>query len=257
MFDARSDHENVKLQQTPNGIWGLFERFFFQKTILCLAALLGLGLVLLLWFQNRQQKELVSSIAVQEAERYTRALSSFRTLYTREVVSTAINQQVPVTHDYNQGANKGKAIPLPATLAKSLGTEITKGRKGSNIQLFSPFPFPLPGREGLVDDFARNAWKALNESPDRPYFEFQKREGIDVIRYATADRMRVSCLNCHNTHPLSPKTDWQEGDVRGVLEVTLPLDRANDQMAANFRGFSLLTFFSALLMLGMIASTLR
>jgi adenylate cyclase len=51
-------------------------------------------------------------------------------------------------------------------------------------------------------------------------------QGRPALRYATADRMRAPCISCHNTHPASPKTTWQEGDVRGVVEVILPLERA-------------------------------
>jgi two-component system CheB/CheR fusion protein len=32
------------------------------------------------------------------------------------------------------------------------------------------------------------------------------------------------CVNCHNSHPLTPKNDWKLGDVRGVLEVRVPID---------------------------------
>lgn len=32
-------------------------------------------------------------------------------------------------------------------------------------------------------------------------------------------------MQCHNHNPDSPKRDWKEGDVRGVLEVIRPLDR--------------------------------
>ncbi len=35
---------------------------------------------------------------------------------------------------------------------------------------------------------------------------------------------RPACVDCHNTHPDSPKVDWSVGDVRGVLEVITPLD---------------------------------
>ncbi len=42
-------------------------------------------------------------------------------------------------------------------------------------------------------------------------------------------------MNCHNSHPDSPKRDWRKGDVRGVLEVVLPLDAATDQLSANQR----------------------
>src|SRR3712207_8452132 len=45
------------------------------------------------------------------------------------------------------------------------------------------------------------------------------------LRYATAGIMQRDCVACHNAHPDSPKTDWNVGDVRGVLEVAVSLDR--------------------------------
>ena len=33
-----------------------------------------------------------------------------------------------------------------------------------------------------------------------------------------------ACVNCHNSHSESPKTDWKLGDVRGVLEVATVID---------------------------------
>jgi C4-dicarboxylate-specific signal transduction histidine kinase len=53
--------------------------------------------------------------------------------------------------------------------------------------------------------------------------------------------MRKSCVNCHNTHPDTPKSDWKEGDVRGVLEVDLPVDVAAAATRSGFRQ-SLLLF---------------
>ena len=47
--------------------------------------------------------------------------------------------------------------------------------------------------------------------------------------------MRASCVECHNSHLDSPKTDWKIGDVRGVLEVSLPLDIAAAQAQENLR----------------------
>ena len=59
-------------------------------------------------------------------------------------------------------------------------------------------------------------------------------DGVPMLRYATADLMRKSCVHCHNTHPDSPKTDWKAGDVRGVLQVSLPLDKATAAADASF-----------------------
>src|SRR5258708_4488525 len=35
-----------------------------------------------------------------------------------------------------------------------------------------------------------------------------------------------SCVNCHNTFPGSPKTDWKLGDVRGIVEIDTDIDGA-------------------------------
>ena len=48
--------------------------------------------------------------------------------------------------------------------------------------------------------------------------------------------MKPSCVTCHNTHPDSPKRDWQEGDVRGVLEITRPLDEFIAQTNEGLKG---------------------
>ena len=60
-------------------------------------------------------------------------------------------------------------------------------------------------------------------------------DGIPVLRYAVADRMQKSCVACHNTHVDSPKKDWQEGDVRGVLEVTTSIEPQLKQNAGLVR----------------------
>jgi twitching motility protein PilJ len=39
--------------------------------------------------------------------------------------------------------------------------------------------------------------------------------------------MKASCVKCHNDHPESPKKDWKEGDVRGALEVIIPVGEAD------------------------------
>lgn len=49
--------------------------------------------------------------------------------------------------------------------------------------------------------------------------------GSRVLRFAQADRMLPTCVACHNHYPGSPRTDWKVGDVRGALEVGLPVSK--------------------------------
>src|SRR6185436_7682202 len=72
--------------------------------------------------------------------------------------------------------------------------------------------------------------------------------GKSFLRYATADLMRQACVDCHNTHPDSPKTDWREGDVRGVLEVSLPLEQIKSQQRSGI--WQLATMLGVLASLG-------
>ena len=53
------------------------------------------------------------------------------------------------------------------------------------------------------------------------------------------------CVACHNFRPDTPKNDWKLGDVRGILEVTLPVDIIQE----NASGIIYLTLFTGLLAL--------
>ena len=44
-------------------------------------------------------------------------------------------------------------------------------------------------------------------------------------------------MNCHNSHPDTPKSDWRAGELRGVLEVQYPMGNAIARTATNLRGF--------------------
>ena len=100
-----------------------------------------------------------------------------------------------------------------------------------------------------MDDFEREALEALRRNPGTPHHEFTEMNGRPVLRYATARLMQPSCITCHNTRPDSPKTDWQVGDVRGVLQIIRPLDKDIGRVQAGLRGsFILIGTVSALLL---------
>ena len=212
---------------------GGFSRNLHNRTILALAFLFAAAAGIVLWHNYRVSRTLVQTTALQDAQLYTEAISEFRTLYTSEVVETVRLQGITVSHDYKEHAG---AIPLPVTMSMELGRRIGMHRSGAETQLYSEYPFPWREEEGgLRDEFARQSWEHFQQNPDTPFYEFQQLDGRAVLRYATADRMRASCVNCHNSHPDTPKNDWKEGDVRGVLEVVLPMDDVEAQTVAGIR----------------------
>jgi len=227
--DAKNRNEK------PN-LWAEIIALLLDRTIVLIGLVYILIMVILVWRQAQLEDRLVESAAQEEARRYTEALTTFRTLYSREVVETVRQQNIVVTHDYDQGENKGKAIPLPATLSMMIGNEMAKQELGGQTALYSGYPFPWREEEWKQrGQFAKEAWQALAKNPGEPYQRFEDRDGRRWLRYATADLMRDSCVECHNNHRATPKSDWKVGDVRGVLEVSLPLDSAIAQTKSNLR----------------------
>ena len=208
-------------------------RLLHQRTVLVLTLLFGLAAAVLLWHKFRMSRTLVQSTALQNAALYSEAIAAFRTLYTSEVVEVVRKQGITVTHDYRQHAG---AIPLPVTLSMQLGKQIGSYQSGAETRLYSPYPFPWRKEDGgLRDEFAQQAWGHLTRNPDQRFYQFEHLNGRAVLRYATADTMRRSCVECHNTHPDSPKIDWKEGEVRGVLEVVLPMTDVEEATTAGVR----------------------
>ncbi len=163
---------------------------------------------------QEQRDETAERLASQSLQ----ALESFRTLYTSEVVNR-LPPDVPITHDY---AHRTGAIPLPATLTIQLAEHTGSRGTGMRARLYSEYPFPWRERGASLDDFERAALEALSANPLQPYFTYETVDSVRYLRYAKADVMRPSCVKCHNSHPDSPKTDWQAGDLRGVLSIIVP-----------------------------------
>ena len=198
-----------------------FGPYFYNRSLAGLAAICVFVFVSINSYVAQLQEKLDQTAALERAANLAEAVAGFRTLYTSEVVQRLKGRGVLITNNYRQHAG---AIPLPATLSMQLGQVSESRLEGFNTRLYSPYPFPgRRTRGGLNGEFERQAWQALNDDPSQPYYKIEtSAEGV-YLRYAIADKLREGCVNCHNTHPDTPKNDWQVGDVRGILEISLPM----------------------------------
>ncbi|MFT5375780.1 MAG: PAS domain S-box-containing protein [Candidatus Latescibacterota bacterium] len=166
-------------------------------------------------------KETVVANAVLTAKQF----KTIRSYYTKNVVEKVMaNSDIDVSTSH---ATQDDAIPLPATFIHDVSA-LLEGEAVS-LSLYSNFPFPIRGDRQL-DAFQREAWTYLQSNPEAVFARRDTIGGQFISRVAIADRMSVEgCVNCHNSHPDSPKVDWQLGDVRGVLEVKSNIEK---QLAA-------------------------
>jgi methyl-accepting chemotaxis protein len=196
-----------------------------MKTKLVLPVFLSTSLVVgfRTHFIFRIQKENTELAGLISAQAIAKQIKVVRTFYTTEVVIRAQKAGMVINYDYRE---HDTTLPLPATLVKALGSEIQKAYPGTNVRLYSRHPFPHRKATEAYDSFELEAITSLEQNPEEPFYKLEVLNGRNSIRYAVADRMRPACINCHNTHPESPKTDWNKGDVRGVVEVIVPVDIA-------------------------------
>jgi serine/threonine protein kinase len=188
----------------------------------CLLMALALCTSFGLWHLSSLSDHLVRSAALESAAQQSEILLAVNDIYG-DIVRRAKAGKLEVTHDY---AGKNAAIPIPATFTIELGRQITdQSETGILVKLYSDFPFKNRRNGGPKDDFEREAIERLREKPAEPVYRFEDYKGRASLRYATARTMTQTCVDCHNTHPESPKTDWKVGDVRGVVEIIHPLDK--------------------------------
>ena len=188
--------------------------------------LLGLALlasaVLVVYYTYKASEQMVLQYAKDSAQEHAESVTQFRNFYAQELVPRAARAGVEVTHDYKARDN---ALPLPATLTIELGHYLSQVDGGTQVRLYSDLPFPWREQERRLDDFQKEALVHLKQHPETPYVREDWINGQRVLRYAQADRMLSGCVTCHNKYPNSPKTNWKVGDVRGALEVVLPVSQ--------------------------------
>jgi serine/threonine protein kinase len=192
-----------------------------------------LGSAFGLWQLSRLSEYLVRSSALESAAQESEILNKVNNLYSADVVERAKLKGVEATHEY--AARQG-TIPLPATFTIELGRRLgEQGESGVQVRLYSEYPFRPRTDGGPKDAFERDALAELPHDPDKPFVRFEEFAGRPALRYATAQRMEQSCVQCHNGHPDSIKKDWKAGDIAGVLEIIRPLGRDAERARTGLR----------------------
>jgi adenylate cyclase len=202
-------------------------------TILLVVALLA-GLPLAVWLDLRN---LTETALRRQASDLNSVISSVRGYYASNVVARILSTPggTKVVHNYEDIPG---AIPIPATLSLELGRVINEQQHNINYRFVSDYPFKNRSAHAM-DAFETNALNLLREDSEQKVVDVSASVFDDRVRIVAPIIMGTACVNCHNSHPESPKRDWKVGDVRGIQEVTI-----SQPLAANIFSFKyLLAYF--------------
>jgi hypothetical protein len=172
--------------------------------------------------------------AKQVADMLHAVMEADRTAYTREVVNRLVKEQKvqmmdPQTKEAaplrasEQWKSEHGTLPLPAQMFRMGAEAVAEKKAGFTYALLSKWPVNKQNKaktememQGL-DRVATNAGKA-------PFYGVEKLGDQSYFTAVYADvAVAPACIDCHNGHKDSPRTDFKLGDVMGGVVIRLPL----------------------------------
>lgn len=149
-------------------------------------------------------------------------MESDRIVYTKQVLNRLVKDDKVIKA--SEHWSDDKALPLPAQMFR-MGAEMVQAKKaGFTYSLLSKWPINKQNKPQTEVEVAGLDFVAANGGTTNYY----AKENLGGKEYFTAVYADVgvapACVDCHNEHIDTPKTDFKIGDVMGGVVIRLPLD---------------------------------
>jgi hypothetical protein len=146
-------------------------------------------------------------------------IESHRAFYTIHVVER-LEEQGGIKVDGEWRTHK-KTLPLPVQFVTE-SSNMFSSFTGLRYRLISLWP--INPKNKPRDQIDKHSLEAVIERPEQSSNRTIKVDNQTFYHAIYADvAVSQSCVACHNTHPNSPKKDFQIGDVMGGLVIEFPL----------------------------------
>jgi len=186
-----------------------------------LSVLLGLAALCIYLFVSAppplsEGEEVGASVPIEEAlALLARENDIARQVWTREIVGAGKKVGLSFAEDWEKdGVDAG---PLPALFLKETSRQLN--RKPEQLALFLSSDSPIEAGNLFLGE-QKDHFERLRATGE-PQFFVDAEFGLQTAMFpdlASVD----ACVNCHNGHEDSPRTDWELGDVMGATTWTYP-----------------------------------
>jgi hypothetical protein len=186
-----------------------------------LGAVVALAVTWGLWAFMKESEE-PAKIEPEKVAEYVHAIiEANRTVYATHVVDKMQEKGIVEAAEHWKQEN---ALPLPAQFLIETGRLVAQKGSGIKYRLVSLSPIYVWNAPST--DFERKGLEAIMKTPDQPYTGFTRigRERLFQAIYADI-AVAHNCVECHNTHPNSPRRDFKLHDVMGGIVITIPVNK--------------------------------
>ncbi|HEX5645454.1 MAG TPA: DUF3365 domain-containing protein, partial [Nitrospira sp.] len=166
-----------------------------------------LPMIALSCFPMRGYAEDVPSISPETvADHVYAVVQSHRAFYTTHVVQ--LLEEQGVAKSGGEWATQKKTIPLPVQVINETSQMFSTKAMGLRYRLISLWP--ISQKNSPRDQADKSSLEALGQRPERPITRTVTIDGQTYFHAVYADvAVSQACVACHNTHPNSPKKDFQ------------------------------------------------
>jgi hypothetical protein len=146
-------------------------------------------------------------------------IMAHRHFYTTHIVNRLQQERIV---DAVENWQATRSLPLPVQLLQETSeiAELT----GPNVRYHLISQWPINKANAPANEFERMALKEVQMHPNRPYSSTIRGGEGQLFEAVYADvAVTTACVQCHNSHPNSPKSDFKIGDVMGGLVISFPV----------------------------------
>jgi len=167
----------------------------------------------------------------QVADMLQAVMASDRKMYASHVMTRLIKKEkvqildengepAPLKGSENWEKEYGK-LPLPAQMFRMAAEDVNAKDKGFTYSLISSWPI---NKENKPKGESEAAGMTLVEETGEPWYGTETIGGAEYFVAIYGDRgVAPACVDCHNEHPDSPRTDFELDEIMGGVVIRIPM----------------------------------
>ncbi len=143
-----------------------------------------------------------------------------RTVYTRKVVNRLVKEDKVIKA--SEHWKDDKALPLPAQMFR-FGSEMV-AEKTSKFSYSLQSLWPINKQNAPKTEAEKAGLEFIAANPGKNYYSEETLGGTKYFTAVYADvAVAPACVDCHNDHKDTPKSDFDIGDIMGGVVIRIPL----------------------------------
>jgi hypothetical protein len=143
-----------------------------------------------------------------------------RTVYTKFVVNRLVKEEQVIKA--SEHWKDDKALPLPAQMFRFGAEHVAEKNPNFSYSLLSLWP--INKQNEAKTDAEKTGLKYVVDNPGKSYYADESLGGKKYFTAVYPDvAVAPACVECHNNHKDTPKSDFKIGDVMGGVVVRIPL----------------------------------